>query len=109
LSHILTVRIDTKDFEERNVTYYNKIEQIKTQVAKYSRVLDLYKKNFNLSELEILDEIKKTKLLPTAIIRFQILILELLECGRIKLDDEKWVFEVKNHDITWGLKLWSQA
>lgn len=100
LSHILTVRIDTKDFEERNVTYYNKIEQIKTQVAKYSRVLDLYKKNFNLSELEILDEIKKTKLLPTAIIRFQILILELLECGRIKLDDEKWVFEVKNHDIT---------
>ncbi|MCU0352034.1 MAG: DUF559 domain-containing protein, partial [Flavobacterium sp.] len=99
LSKVLTVRIDTKDFEERNEIYFEKIEQIKTQLDKYSRFLNLYKTNFNLSFAEISEEIKKTKLLPTAIIRFQILILELLESGKINLDDEKWLFEVKNQDI----------
>lgn len=99
LSKIVTVRIDTKDFEERNEIYFEKIEIIKNQLDKYSRFLNLYKTNFNLSFEEIPEEIKKTKLLPTAIIRFQILILELLECGKINLDDDKWIFEVKNQDI----------
>jgi ATP-dependent DNA helicase RecQ len=98
-SKVLTVRIDTKDFEERNEIYFEKIKQIKTQLEKYSRFLNLYKTNFNLSFSEISEEIKKTKLLPTAIIRFQVLILELLECGKINLDDDKWIFEVKNQDI----------
>lgn len=99
LSKILTVRIDTKDFEERNEIYFEKIEQIKTQLEKYSRFLNLYKTNINLSFAEISEEIKKTKLLPTAIIRFQILILELIESGKINLNDKKWLFEVKNQDI----------
>src|SRR5690606_6579593 len=99
LSKVLTVRIDTKDFEVRNEIYFEKIEQIKNQLDKYSRFLNLYKNNFNLSFAEIPKEIKKTKLLPTAIIRFQILILELLESGKINLDDDKWLFEVKNQDI----------
>ena len=99
LSKVLTVRIDTKDFEERNEIYFEKIEQIKTQLEKYSRFLNLYKTNVNIGLAEISDEIKKTKLLPTAIIRFQILILELLESGKINLDDDKWLFEVKNQDI----------
>ena len=99
LSKVLTVRIETKDLEERNEIYFEKIGQIKTQLDKYSRFLNLYKTNFNLSFAEISEEIKKTKLLPTAIIRFQILILELLESGKINLDDDKWLFEVKNQDI----------
>jgi ATP-dependent DNA helicase RecQ len=99
LSKILTVRIDTKDFEDRNEIYFEKIEIIKTKLDKHSRLLNLYKTNFNLSFAEIPEEIKKTKLLPTAIIRFQILILELLESGKINLNDDKWLFELKNLDI----------
>ena len=99
LSKVLTVRIDTKDLEARNEIYLERIEQIKKQLDKYSRFLNLYKTNFNLSFAEIPEEIKKTKLLPTAIIRFQVLILELLESGIISLDNEKWLFEVKNQDV----------
>lgn len=99
LSKILTVRIDTKDLEAKNETYFEKIEQIKNQLDKYSRFLNLYKTNFNLSFTEISEETKKTKLLPTAIIRFQVLILELLESGKICLEDDKWIFEVKNQDV----------
>jgi ATP-dependent DNA helicase RecQ len=100
LSKILTVRIDTKNLEAKNATYYEKIEQIKNQLDKYSRFLDLYKRNFNLSFAKIPKEVKTTKLLPTATIRFQVLILELLESGRLNLKDDKWIFEVKNQDIT---------
>lgn len=99
LSKVLTVRIDTKDLEAKNEIYFQKIEQIKNQLDKYSRFLNLYKTNFNLNFDEISEEIKKTKLLPTAIIRFQVLILELLERGILNLDDEKWYFEIKNHDV----------
>lgn len=99
LSKILTVRIDTKDLEAKNETYFEKIEQIKNQLDKYSSFLNLYKTNFNLNFAEISEETKKTKLLPTAIIRFQILILELLESGKISLEDDKWIFEVKNQDV----------
>ena len=99
LSKIKTVRIDTTDLETRNETYFEKIEEIKSQLDTYSRFLNLYKSNFNLSFAEISEEIKKTKLLPTATIRFQILLLELLESGVLNLDDNKWVFEIKNRDI----------
>ena len=99
LSKILTVRIDTKDLEEKNSIYFEKIEQIKNQLDNYSRFLNLYKTNFNLSFAEISEDIKKTKLLPTAIIRFQVLILELLESGILNLDNDKWKFEVKNQDV----------
>lgn len=99
LSNVITIRIDTNDLEERNNKYFEKIVQIKNQLDHYSRFLNLYKQNFNLSLIEIPDEIKKTKLLPTAIIRFQILVLELLENGKLNLNDEFWKFEIKNHDI----------
>ncbi|WP_167343151.1 DEAD/DEAH box helicase [Nonlabens sp. SY33080] len=99
LSKVKTVRIDTIDLETRNETYFEKIEEIKSQLETYSRFLNLYKNNFNLSFAEIPEEIKKTKLLPTATIRFQILLLELLESGLLNLDDSKWVFEIKNRDV----------
>ena len=100
LSKVLTVRIDTKDLEEKNSNYFERIEEIKNQLDKYSRFLNLYKKNYNLSFAEIPKKIKKTKLLPTAIIRFQVLILELLENGILNFEDDKWIFEVKNQDVT---------
>lgn len=99
LSNVVTVRIDTKDLEARNKKYFEQIEQIKKQLDKYSRFLNLYKTNYNLKFTNIPKETKKTKLLPTAIIRFQILILELLESGTINFDDNKWCFEVKNRDL----------
>lgn len=99
LSKVLTVRIDTIDFEARNEIYFEKIEQIKNQLDRYSTFLNLYKANFNLKFTEIPEEIKKTKLLPTAIIRFQVLILELLENGILNLEDDKWIIEVKNRDV----------
>lgn len=99
LSKVETIRIDTLDLEARNENYFEKIEEIKSQLETYSRFLKLYENNYNLSFDEIPEEIKKTKLLPTATIRFQILLLELLESGLLNLDDKKWLFEIKNRDV----------
>lgn len=99
LSKVVTVRIDTKDFEEKNEAYFEKIEQIKSQLEKYSRFLNYYQDKYNLSYSEISEEDKKIKLLPTATIRFQIFILDLLENGIISLSDDKWFFQIKNRDI----------
>lgn len=98
-SNIVTVRIDTKDLEKRNDNYFEKINLIKNQLDANAYILNFYKINYNLKINEIPKEIKQTKLLPTSIIRFQILILDLLESGKINLDDDNWLFEVKNNDI----------
>lgn len=99
LSNVLTVRIDTLDLEEKNDNYFDKINIIKNRLTVYNRFLNLYKENYNLSFNDIPKEIVELKLLPTATLRFQILILELLETGKISLDDKDWNFQVKNNDV----------
>jgi ATP-dependent DNA helicase RecQ len=100
LFNVLTVRIDTKDLERRNATYYKQIGLIKEQLEKHSRFLNLYKNNYSNPNALADQEIVNSKLLPTAIIRFQVLVLELLENGYVSLEDKQWSFEVLNQDIS---------
>ncbi len=99
LSNVLTVRINTADLESKNATYFQQIEIIRNRLENYSELLSLYKTNYNLKKSEISDKVLKTRLLPSAIIRFQVLVLELLETGQLSLNDDKWYFEIKNQDV----------
>lgn len=93
---IKTVRIST--LELQNGSYKEKIKEILAHFERYKNLLSYYKKSYDkiisdsVSELDI-----QTKLLPTAIIRFQILILELLEHGALNLDNE-WNINILNYE-----------
>lgn len=93
-----TVRIDTTDLKERNQNYKAKIDEIRT-ILEHAKPLKEYRKSFETEFDDISETDKKEKLLPTACIRFQILILEMIENGYISLEDDRWEIEVKNHDV----------
>lgn len=93
---ITTIRITTKELQ--NGTYTKKVEMILKHLELHKKLLNLYKnacekieKN-QISELEI-----KTKLLPTAIMRFQILLIELLTHKYLTLDED-WNFNILAHE-----------
>ena len=100
LYNVKTVRIDTSDLENRTTVYKNKIEEIKSRLneVRFKKVLDYYKNTIDIAINGFPDDIINKKLLPTAIIRFQILILELLERGKLDLNDKNWLIELKNHE-----------
>lgn len=89
---IKTIRITTKELQTSN--YYDKITDIKNRLKQFPGI-KYYREAFDkvangaFSEEEI-----QEKLLPTAIIRFQILFLELLINGYIKIG-ESWKFNIK--------------
>lgn len=95
---ITTIRINT--IELRNGNYSEKIKQILEHLSRFDKLLTFYKyacekieKN-KMSETEI-----KTKLLPTAIIRFQVLLIELLTHNYLNLN-ENWNFNIlSNEDL----------
>jgi len=99
LHRVKTIRIDTTDLDNNTTVFKEKIEEIKQRLNEHSKTLEFYKSNYEIDFGRLSNEILKQKLLPTAIIRFQILILELLEKGKINLDDEKWIIELKENDI----------
>ncbi|AHM63230.1 hypothetical protein D770_24925 [Flammeovirgaceae bacterium 311] len=98
--NVLIVRITTTELEERNKGYQDKINLIQAQLEKHSRFLNLYKDNYSLKFADLDEEIERAKLLPTSIIRFQVLILELLENGYLSLEDKNWHFEIRNQDVS---------
>jgi len=74
---VTTIRIDTKEFQ--NGSYKVKVEQILKHLEQYEKLLAFYKNACEKIEENQMSEVEiKTKLLPTAIIRFQILLIELL-------------------------------
>lgn len=91
-----TIRIST--FELRNGQYKEKVQQILNRISKYSKRFDYYRTctdsiaNGNLNETDF-----KQILLPTAIIRFQMLVLELLLNGQIEIGG-KWKFNIRLQD-----------
>jgi len=87
LHKVKTIRIDIKDLKNKTLVFYSKIEEIRERLNEFDNALKFYQKSY---EENISEEIIKQKLLPTAIIRFQILILKLLEFGKLNLNDEKW-------------------
>ena len=99
---VKTVRIDTKDLESKNHTFYSKVEEIRERLNenRFKKTLEFYQQSYENEIKNFSKEIIKQKLLPTAIIRFQVLILELIEVGKLNLDDKKWTVELKQFDIT---------
>lgn len=93
---ITTIRITTKELQDG--TYTAKVETILLHLERYEKLLNFYKnacrkiEENNMSEEEI-----KTKLLPTAIIRFQVLLIELLTHKYLTLDED-WNFNILAHE-----------
>ena len=95
---VTTIRIDT--VELRNGNYKEKVDLILEHLSRFDKLLTFYKnacekiEENQMSETEI-----KTKLLPTAIIRFQILLVELLTHNYLSLT-ENWNFNIlTNEDL----------
>lgn len=97
LSHgIQTVRIDTRELQ--NGTYKPKIDQIIGRISQFPNRFAYYKTiTDKIKDGVISDEDYNQVFLPTAIIRFQILLIELLLHGRIKLGDN-WNFNIRVDD-----------
>lgn len=87
---IVTIRISTEELKDGS--YKNKIEDIVNHLNQYHRLLSLYdpEKLWN-TEKDPSEILLKEKFYPTAIIRFQLLVLELLSSGILTLD-KPWSF-----------------
>ncbi|MDD1525626.1 DEAD/DEAH box helicase [Riemerella anatipestifer] len=114
---ITTIRITTRELQ--NGTYTEKVETILKYLERYDKLLDFYKNACRkIEENRMSEEEIKTKLLPTAIIRFQILLIELLTHKYLTFDED-WNFNILAHEdlpdfaelaikdlIVWIDKLW---
>lgn len=101
---IETLRITTNELNTQNTSYFNKLKIIRKKIT------ELYYIQNNSSDKTLIkiNDYKNTYLnginldnpnyLATAIIRFQILILELLSLGKLKFDKE-WSIELYCCDI----------
>ena len=93
-----TIRINTSDL--RDGTYLKKVKLITDHLSRFENILKYYRetykkiKNNNVTDIE-----KKTKLLPTAIIRFQILLIELFLNNYINLEKENKIHLLSNEYI----------
>jgi ATP-dependent DNA helicase RecQ len=89
---IEVVRITTNEL--RSGIFQPKIDVILQRLSEYEKNLLLYKKAFQKSvDGTISQNDIQTKLLPTAIMRFQILLIELLINNYLNFND-KWVFNI---------------
>lgn len=93
---ITTIRIATRELQDG--TYTVKVDAIIEHLERYEKLLNFYKnacekiEGNRMSEEEI-----KTKLLPTAIIRFQILLIELLTHKYLTFEED-WNFNILSHE-----------
>lgn len=93
---ITTVRITTKELQ--NGTYKLKIETILKHFERYEKLLNFYKTACDkIEDNQMSEEEIKTKLLPTAIIRFQVMLIELLTHKYLTLDED-WNFNILAHE-----------
>ncbi|MFY7937757.1 MAG: DEAD/DEAH box helicase, partial [Flavobacterium sp.] len=93
---ITTVRITTKELQ--NGTYKLKVETILKHFERYEKLLNFYKTACDkIEENQMSEEEIKTKLLPTAIIRFQVMLIELLTHKYLTLDED-WNFNILAHE-----------
>lgn len=93
---ITTVRITTKELQ--NGTYKLKVDRILKHLERYEKLLNFYKTACEkIEENQMSEEEIKTKLLPTAIIRFQVLLIELLTHKYLTIDED-WNFNILAHE-----------
>lgn len=93
---ITTIRITTRELQ--NGTYTTKVETILKHLERYEKLLNFYKNACEkIEENQMSEEEIKTKLLPTAIIRFQVLLIELLTHKYLTFDED-WNFYILAHE-----------
>ncbi|MFN8277494.1 MAG: helicase-related protein [Chitinophagales bacterium] len=93
---ITTVRITT--IELQNGSYTAKVETILRHLERYEKLLNFYKSACEkIEKNQMSEEEIKTKLLPTAIIRFQVLLIELLTHKYLTFDED-WNFNILSHE-----------
>ena len=100
---IKTVRIKTSDLESENEDFQSRISQIKDRIEQVSKLQEEKKKKQPLlrsfkdytNTLLNYPDLNSPIYLATSIIRFQILILELLEKGKL-LFEEDWEISILN-------------
>jgi ATP-dependent DNA helicase RecQ len=98
---IKTVRITTSELEAESESFQRKLSQIKERIEQVSKLQEEKKKrhselfSFNDYQNAISDnpDLDGSVYLATSILRFQILILELLEKGKLKFTDN-WEFSI---------------
>lgn len=90
--NILTIRIDTKSLEKKDELFEQKIEAIRNRISENKDIFNIYTDCYNNVD------IKQLKL--TAVIRFQMTILTMLEANIISLDDKVWNLDIKELDVT---------
>lgn len=114
---ITTIRITTRELQ--NGSYIAKVETILKHLERYEKLLNFYKNACEkIEENQMSEEEIKTKLLPTAIIRFQVLLIELLTHKYLTFDED-WNFNILSHEdlpdfaelaindlLIWVDKLW---
>lgn len=95
---ITTFRISVK--EVMNGNYGDKVTSIIHFLSQREKKLQPYR--YSLQEMrgkEKDEEIVRTKLLPTAVMRFQILVLELLINDYLRLEDKVWKLNIIERDV----------
>lgn len=93
---VVTVRITTNDLRSGN--YTAGIKRILMRLAESEKLLSLYRiAQEKISEQNISLKEQQQKLIPTAIIRFQILLLELIANNYLSVS-EPWNFNVLCHE-----------
>lgn len=93
---ITTLRIDTEEL--RNGNYKEKVKLILEHLSRFDKLLTFHKNACEkIEENQISETEIKTKLLPTAIIRFQVLLIELLTHNYLSLN-ENWNFNILAHE-----------
>jgi ATP-dependent DNA helicase RecQ len=102
-----TVRIKTSDLESENSEFLKKIEEIKKRIENVSSKQENRKESdktfISIGDYKIAFEkgvdTNDSNYKATAVIRFQILVLELLEYGLLDFN-KTWNFEILERDVT---------
>lgn len=97
---INTIRIDTFDIKNDTEKLKKDMKEIEYHLDKFNNVLYEYKKAFINQNIDLKNHDLIIKLKSTAVIRFQVVILSLLEKGKLKLNDNEWKISVVERDVT---------
>lgn len=93
---IKTIRIAAKDVKGRTDALKKKMEAVEDRLRKHGKELEGYHKFYATPELYSGDH---KKLRAIAVMRFQILLLSLLEKDIISIDEKEWRFNILQRDV----------
>ncbi|MEN1761705.1 RecQ family ATP-dependent DNA helicase [Anoxynatronum sibiricum] len=96
---VKTIRINAKDIKQRTHSLQEKMRAIKNRLMEFEEILGEYQTAYCHQEEYYSQHENHNKMQLTAVMRFQILLLSLLEKGHIKLSDKKWQFAIVNRDV----------